>query len=248
MRHPTPFLVAAVLALAAPLVPMQDPPLKTESRPVATPLGQTLPKFTFDAPDGEVAFTPGGTLRVKGRDTKPSAALLVHVFQPDCLACRHHAEALTKMAESLPPEDARVVLIAHKGTPEDVANFVKETKTSLPTVPGAASPWAKRWGRGDPMYIVDRQGRIVYYQVGYHPKDLERWKQVIEDLAAGRSPRVTGPDRLALMEGSTFPEMAFPDLATDKLTRLAVVDGRLRFSAASGAGTPGATLCFFSRY
>jgi peroxiredoxin len=212
-------------------------------------VGRELETFSFPDLDGRtVAWSPGAGLGIDGGEARRPDALLVHVFQPDCAACRQQARELERLAARDPRRSATLG-VAHRRGPGDLRAFAENTGASYPLLLGTGSDWASRWGRGDSLYIVDRQGRIAYAQVGFHPSDVERWQAVLEDLAAGRAARHRGPQRDALVVGEALPEIALP-----------LVDGRgsarlgLDEQGALVAELPGerrrlrAAIGFFSRY
>jgi hypothetical protein len=175
-------------------------------------------------------------------------ALLIHVFQPDCPACRQQARELERLRARDRGRTATLG-IAHRLTAEEVLAFSEATGARYPLLLGTGSAWSELWGRGDSMYIVDRRGTIAYVQVGFHPSDVERWEGVLEDLAADRVARFSGPKRDGLVVGERFPVIELPlvdgqgsaRLALDEQGRLSLerVGKRERFRAAIG---------FFSRY
>jgi len=99
------------------------------------------------------------------------------------------------------------------------------------------------------MYIADRRGRVVYSQVGFHPSDVERWEAVLDDLAAGRTARCSGPERDALVAGERLPTIDLPLVDGRAAARLGVDEhGALVVEGAGGRRRLRAAIGFFSRY
>jgi hypothetical protein len=114
---------------------------------------------------------------------------------------------------------------------------------------GTGSEWAKRWGRGDPLYVVAADGRVVYRQSGFREDDVSRLGAVVEDLVAGRSPRYAEALREELAVGDPLPAIELPDLLTGRPLALAHEGGALAFrGAGGGVRRYRASLGFFSRY
>jgi hypothetical protein len=98
------------------------------------------------------------------------------------------------------------------------------------------------------MYVVDRRGAIAYAQVGFHPSDVERWQAVLDDLAAGRAPRHSGPDRDAIVVGERFPELELPLFDGDSARLGPDEQGTLVAERAGERRRYRAAIGFFSRY
>jgi hypothetical protein len=223
-----------------------------DSQAVESPhpaVGLELEAFSFtDAAGRRIEWSPGAGMRTDSGEARVADALVIHVFQPDCPACREQARALERLRTKAPPRTS-ILGIAHRLASGDVEAFSADTSAGYPLLLGTGSTWADHWSRGDSLYIVDRRGAIAYGQVGFHPSDVDRWRGVLEDLAAGRAARYSGPARNALVVGEGLPEIELPLLGGQASARLGLDEQgtlvversgeRRRFRAAIG---------FFSRY
>ena len=210
--------------------------------------GQALEGFSLpELGAGEVSWSPEGGLHSGGDAARRPAALVIHVFQPDCLACRQQARELERL-NSQHPESA-VVGVAYRLDSAAAQEFADETGATYPLLLGSGSDWARRWGRGDCMYVVDRAGSIRYSQVGFHASDPARWQAVLEDLHANRPVRHSGPGRDELVVGETLPPIELPLVGTGIEASLRSSDsGGLVFEHPEGRRRFRAAVGFFSRY
>lgn len=230
--------------------PPEAEPARAEGEAPKAPIGATLDAFSFaGSTDQDLSWNAREGLRLGSDPGHAPAALVVHVFQPDCLACRNEARELERFQSTRDAMVVRVVGIAHKQDLPAVRGFAQAVDCTYPLATATGTDWATRWGRGDPTYIVDRSGRVAYAQVGFHPSDPELWSKVAEDLAAGRSPRATHPEREVLKDGERFPAVTLPDLETGKPMTLATNEhGRLYFERDGERKPWRAAIGFFSRY
>jgi hypothetical protein len=215
-------------------------------------IGERLDAFDFETVDGKrLAWeAETGVLHVEDNRYHPTA-FLVHVFQPDCDSCQSQARALEDLRQQIALEDVAIAGIAYRGDDADVAAFVDRFDVGYPIVSGAGEPWADKWSRGDPMYLVDAAGKIVYSQVGFEESDPDVWRMVLDDLAAGREAAFQHPQRAGrrLSVGDSLPTIAFPDLMTGRPMSLRVDEGKLVFADENGQSkTYKAAIGFFSRY
>jgi thiol-disulfide isomerase/thioredoxin len=209
-------------------------------------LGQELEPFAFTTPDGApLAWDPDVGLRV-GAELRTPAALLVHVFQPDCPACQDEARALADLAQRR--TDVAVVGLAHRRGADEVDGFRALTGATHPLAHAAGSGWAERWSRGDPTYLADGSGRVVYAQVGFHPSDVAVWEAALADVHAGRSVGRDGPDRPAVVVGERMPRIELPELATRTPVVLDSEGGELVLARGGERRRFRAAIGFFSRY
>ena len=233
-------LASVALSISGAILVGCRQPEAAAADPGSAAAERRLGPFTLPASGGGAVSWPG---------TDAAAATFLHVFQPDCPACREHAKALAQFAAQS-PAPITVLGVAHRGSAADVAAFRAATGVRYPLAVGSGSNWAERWGVGDPMYVVDREGRIAYAQVGFHPTDVDAWTAVAADLAAGRPPRLAAPDRaaVAIAVGQRLPTIALSDLDGEPL-RLYSDGGLLRFARGDAAPEPQrAAIGFFSRY
>lgn len=212
------------------------------------PIGAALESFDLrDANGAELAWSARLGLRHGSASPGVPAALMIHVFQPDCPACRDEGRALERMRSG--SSAVTVVGIAHRGGPDEVRAFAAATGATYPLAPAAGTPWAERWSRGDPTYVVDRTGDVAYGQVGFHPADPETWADVIADLTAGRPARVTGPRRDVLAVGMRMPAVELPVLGEEGAARITTSEaGALTIELDGETRACTAALWFFSRY
>ena len=220
-----------------------------EGRTASPVVGVELEAFSFVDPSGsKIVWSPEEGLRVGSEAPRTPYALVIHVFQPDCPACRQQAGELKKLDKQDPGRLA-IVGIAHRLAAPDVQSFAESTGAEYPLLTGTGTAWTEHWGRGDPTYIVDRRGAIAYAQVGFHPSDVERWQGVLEDLAADRAARCSGPERDALVVGEGLPVIELPLVDGKGSVRIALgEDGTLAVEQAGGRRRFRAAIGFFSRY
>jgi peroxiredoxin len=215
-------------------------------QPDAGVVGSLLEPFSFATSEREtLAWNPEGGLRAGAGHGAP-AAMILHVFQPDCPACQDEARALAELSAGR--EGVAVVGLAHRGEPEDLEAFRGVTGARYPLAHAAGTRWAERWSRGDPTYLVDPDGRIVYAQVGFHPSDVAGWNAALDAVLAGRPVDRDGPERPALRAGERMPRIELPDLVTGRTTVIDTRDGELVLERDGEARTFRAAIGFFSRY
>ncbi len=240
--------------LAVPLNGCQVAGFRTQERSsqmAAAPpqVGDRLESFSFSALSRRpLAWDAERTTLTGGKEPRQPTALFLHVFQPDC----HKCQALAEMLERLTSEEGgtlAAVGITHRGNERATIDFVRDTGVSFPIAVGTGSQWTHTWGRGDPLYIVDQEGRVVYMQVGYQEGDLEVWRGVLADLAAGRQVSVTHPEREGLRVGDALPTLELTELFSGRGISLASNHGGMVFTDPEGREHRyRATIGFFSRY
>lgn len=215
-------------------------------------IGAALDSFDFAAVNrkriGWDAAT--GTLSADGDEQRP-LALFVHVFQPDCNSCQSQAEALEQLRREGEEDRVRVVGITHRGERAQAGEFVRQFEVGYPVAVGTGSEWAARWSRGDPMYVVDAEGKVVYSQLGFEETDGAVWRMVIEDLAAGREVAFRHPQRTGrrLSVGDSLPAIELPDLMTGRPMSLTSGGGALSLTDSEGrVQRCKVSIGFFSRY
>lgn len=208
----------------------------------------TLAPFSFtDLGGASLAWNEDAGGLLVADSVHAAGAIVIHVFQPDCGKCEALARALDDVARA--SASVAAAGIAHRLGDVEAREFVRHTGITYPVAVGTGSDWVRDWGRGDPLFIIDRRGRIAYRQTGFREDDVERWRAVIEDLAADRVPRLTTAVREHLETGDPLPRIELPDLMTGDRIALIVEDGELRFVDAGGRIHPyRASVGFFSRY
>ena len=212
--------------------------------------GDRLEAFSFSALSGRsLAWDAHRTMLDTGTEHHQPLALFLHVFQPDCHKCQALAKAMERLVSEEQGGTLAAVGITHRGDERATIDFVRDTGVSFPVAVGTGSPWAHTWGRGDPLYIVDREGRVVYMQVGYRDGDLAVWRGVLADLAAGRKVTVTRPERESLRAGDALPAVELTDLFSGSAISLTCGNGGVVFTDAEGRKHHyRATIGFYSRY
>jgi hypothetical protein len=188
-------------------------------------------------------------LEINGVGSQPSA-LVIHLFQPDCLQCRAQLVALGQTRQRFADFDDAVFLgVAHRGDPDDVRKLDHELNVGFPLVMGVGSDLAKQFSAGDTLGIIDGHGVVRFAQVGYGAGDERLWLDTIEALRAGEPVRETSVDRDRLAIGDRLPAVKLPSLRSGKPMALVGQEGRLAFRDDSGKEThPKAAVGFFSRY
>ncbi|MCK6483106.1 MAG: TlpA family protein disulfide reductase [Phycisphaerae bacterium] len=219
---------------------------------VADPVGATLDSFAFSTLDGRPLAWDATTqtLDAPGGGVKPRL-LAVHVFQPDCNACQEQARSLQRLHVKGAADSIAVVGITHRGDAAAAREFVRKFGVTYPIAAATGTDWAGRWGRGDPMFLVGNDGKIVYSQEGYQPTDLDIWWAVAADVRDGRVVAFRHPQRSGekLTTGDVLPAIELPDLMTGRALALRVDDGKLAFVDGDGRSHPcRASIGFFSRY
>lgn len=219
--------------------------------PAGTPrVGDLLESFSFPALSGEsLAWSESsGTLKVGPLAQHPEA-LFLHVFQPDCPKCQALARALEDFAKNEQKGKLAAVAVTHRGDELAANDFVDSTRASYSIAIGTGSAWAHKWGRGDPLYIVDRTGKVVYSQVGFEVGDPQIWRMVLADLQANRTVRMMHPSREGLHTGDPLPTLRLADLFANREISLSSDRVGLIFSDAKGLKHRyRASIGFFSRY
>ena len=213
-------------------------------------VGDRLESFSFSAlSQRPLKWDAERTTLTSGAGQRQPTALFLHVFQPDCHKCQALAKALDRMVSEEQDGTLAAVGITHRGDERATIDFVRDTDVSFPIAVGTESQWAHTWGRGDPMYIVNREGRIVYMQVGYQERDLDVWRGVVADLAEGRTVSVTHPAREGLRAGDVLPTVELTELFSGRVISLTSGDGGMVFTDSEGREHRyRATIGFFSRY
>lgn len=226
------------------------PELADGQREVTPPRpGTLLERFSFRSPSGDAVSWDAdrGTL-VAGGALHERPVLFLHVFQPDCAKCRALARALEGEKNDGVLRGAAVVGIAHRGNERDAAAFAEATGVSYPIAVATGSDWARRWGRGDPLFVIDRAGKVAYSRVGFHPADPTVWRKVAADAAAERPVRERFAGRQQLHTGDRFPLIALPDLMHEGRTITLAGDGLVFRDHTGRVRGYRAAVGFFSRY
>lgn len=213
-------------------------------------VGDRLESFSFSSPSGEsLAWDAQRLILAAKTERHQLTGMFLHVFQPDCHKCRALAKALERLINEDHARKPNAVGVTHRGDERATIEFVRNTGASYPIAVGTGSRWAHTWGRGDPLYVVDREGRVVYSQVGYEDGDPDVWRMVLADLAADREVRFTHPDRDGLKVGDTLPALRLAELFEDKEIALTTASNGIVFTDTNGREHRFcASIGFFSRY
>lgn len=213
-------------------------------------VGDRLESFSFSALSRRsLAWDAEQVALIEGTESRQPKALFLHVFQPDCHKCQALAETLQRLTSEEQVGTVAAVGITHRGDERATNDFVRDTGASYPIAVGTGSKWAHTWGRGDPLYVVNREGRVVYMQVGYQEGDLGVWRGLIADLAEGRSVSVTHPARVGLRSGDALPTVELTELFSGRSISLTTDSGGMVFTDPEGREHRyRATIGFFSRY
>lgn len=247
----TGFLLVSVVAGCIGVAP-ENGPATAPARDGTDVIGSTLESFSFPSPDGKmITWEPQSGLLSTGDEQVRLAALVLHAFQPDCNSCQTQAKALEALRRESSDPRVAVAAIAHRGTESDVSGFVGEFGISFPMAVATGSKWAEEWGRGDPLYITDGAGRIVYAQAGFQETDAPIWRVVLDDVVAGRPPSFQRPQRAGeqLSIGDHLPSIELPDLMTGRPMALVPDSRGVHFTGVDGRERAcRVTVGFFSRY
>jgi hypothetical protein len=213
-------------------------------------VGDRLESFSFSALSRRsLAWDAERATLTAGTEPRQPTAMFLHVFQPDCHKCQALAETLERLTREEQAGKLAAVGITHRGDQRATINFVRDTGASFPIAVGTGSRWAHTWGRGDPLYVMNREGRVVYMQVGYQEGDLDVWRGLVTDLAEGRTVSVTRPARAGLRTGDALPTVKMTELFSGHGISLASDKGGIVFTDAEGREHRyRATIGFFSRY
>lgn len=213
-------------------------------------VGDQLESFSFSSLSGEsLTWDAQRSTLTAGTEQDQPTAMFLHVFQPDCHKCQALAGALQRLVNEEHAEKPTAVGVTHRGDEQATIDFVRDTGASYPIAVGTGSRWAHTWGRGDPLYVVDRHGRVVYSQVGYENGDPKVWRKVLADLVADRTMRFTHPGREGLRAGDILPALKLPDQLSDRGMSLTSGGNGLLFTNADGREHRyRASIGFFSRY
>jgi peroxiredoxin len=237
-------MTAITLSLAIAAGSCATPDERAGAAATHPDVGRTLDRFELPGFEGKpVAWRPDAPDLEGG-----PPLLLVHVFQPDCLACREEAVALERDRERLASLGVETIGVSHRGGDREAREFAATTGARYPLAVGAGSAWAERWSRGDPTFLVRSDGTIAYAQVGFHPDDAATWLDVATALRRGAEPGATTSRRKPLLEGDPMPPLVLHDLATGAPTSLRSVAGRLVFERDGERKSYRAAVGFFSRY
>lgn len=216
-------------------------------------VGDRIPAFSLRTPDESTVRLSfeGDRLVFENNGTRVQpTALVIQLFQPDCLQCRAQLVSLKGMRSKFSGAGRAVFLgVAHRGDPEDVGELARELNVGFPLVMGVGSDLARQFAAGDTLGIIDEQGLVRFAQVGYGDGDERLWFDAVEALRSGKPVKETGIDRDRLAIGDHLPAIKLPSLRSGKVMALIGKEGRLTFRDDSGKEThPKAAVGFFSRY
>jgi peroxiredoxin len=96
----------------------------------------------------------------------PAQPVLVHFWATWCSICRLEQDSIAAIAH----DDPNVITIAmQSGTPEEVARHMREQGIDFPVVNDPDGSLASAWGvhAVPASFIIDRDGRIRFVEVGY---------------------------------------------------------------------------------
>ncbi|HBI43746.1 MAG TPA: hypothetical protein DDY78_12975 [Planctomycetales bacterium] len=237
---------AAVLVAAAALA-AGGTPARAEFK-----VGAELPEFSLKAADG----TPFSLQRkqnqmgvVNGDKRTEPKALVLHLFQPDCLQCQAQLKELEKVHQEFGKKGVLVVGVSHRGDAKAVQAAADQLKVTFPLLVGTDSALAKKFGAGDAFAIADQAGVVRFAQAGYGQGDEKLWREDLGLLLAGKPVAKETVDRKRLKVGDRLPSLELDSLLTGKPLVLNGEDGKLTFRDEDGTVShPKAAIVFFSRY
>ena len=215
-------------------------------------VGAELPEFSLKAADG----TPFSLQRkqdqiviVNGDKRIEPKAMVLHLFQPDCLQCQAQLKELEKLHQDLGAKGVLVVGVSHRGDAKAVRATADQLKVTFPLLVGTDSDLAKKFGAGDAFAIADKAGVVRFAQAGYGQGDEKLWREDIGLMLEGKPVAKETMDRKALEAGDRLPPVELDSLPTGKPLVLNGEGGKLTFRDEAGTVShPPAAIVFFSRY
>lgn len=240
------FIVAVALA-ACVLALRGGTSARAEFKP-----DDALPEVTIkDA--GGVVFSlkreQGQAVVTVNKDTSKPKAIVLHLFQPDCLQCQDQMKALETVYQKTKGKGVVVVGIAHRGDDKAVRAYADRLKLTFPLVVGTGSDFVKSFASGDAFCIADHRGIVGFAQVGYGAGDEKLWLDGVEALLAGKPIAKKTVEREGLKVGDRLPAIELDSLLTGKRLMLKGDGGQLTFQDEKDkTSRPKAVVVFFSRY
>ncbi|MBI3997789.1 MAG: redoxin domain-containing protein [Armatimonadetes bacterium] len=167
--------VAAVLGLLAFVTLRTNRPASI-SVALARGLTPEAPAFVLPRLDGE-GIIDLAVLRGK--------VVVINFWASWCVPCRDEAPALEATWQQYKDRGVIILGVNVQDLIPEAQRFIKETKTTFPTVRDRDNSVYKAYGlTGVPeTFFVDRQGRIVRKFPGV-VTDLRRWSESVEDALA----------------------------------------------------------------
>ena len=239
-------VTAAVAMVAALLASSQ--PVRAEFK-----VGAELPEFSLKAAENGWTFSlqrkQEQVIVTADKKRLEPKALVLHLFQPDCLQCQDQDKALQTLHEKTVEKDVVVVGIAHRGDDKAVRAYAERLKLTFPLIVGTGSDLAKKFAAGDAFCITDSKGIVRYAQVGYGYGEEKLWLEAVESLLAGKPVAQKTAEREGLKVGDRLPVIELDSLVTGKRLTLKGDGGQLAFQDDTGKTIrPKAAIGMFSRY
>jgi len=161
---------------------------------LATPAAQAEFKVGTEIPALSLKGTDGLSIEVKrddgkltlqlGNECKKPKALIILLFQSDCLKCRAQLQALQTLSVRYDKQGVIALGIVHRGKIEDARKLVKDLSLSFPVATGMDSKIAQQFASGDPLGIVDASSKVRFAQSGYDEGDAKQWERSLDELVA----------------------------------------------------------------
>jgi thiol-disulfide isomerase/thioredoxin len=153
-------------------------------------------------PPGTLALEggPAPALRLANLDGKVTDLqdlrdqwVLVHFWATWCGPCRKEIPALQKMAQTLPSEHLRLVLVDTAELDDEVFAFMGLAAPKLDTLMDRDGHVTEKWQpRGLPSsFLVDPDGRLRYVFLGGRDWTSEAYLTFLRGLPVGPGPRKT---------------------------------------------------------
>ena len=237
--------LAALLATVASLACAQ--PARAEFK-----VGGDLPEFSLKTADG----TPFSLERkkdqavvVNGDKKIEPKAIVLHLFQPDCLQCQAQLQELEKLNQDFGAKSVIFVGVAQRGDAKAVRATADQLKVTFPLLVGTDSDLAKQFGAGDAFAIADGAGVVRFAQAGYGQGDEKLWREALDLLLAGKPVAKETVDRKRLEVGDRLPPVELDSLLTGKPLALNGEGGKLTFRDEDGTVShPKVAVVMFARY
>ena len=212
--------------------------------------GSYLESFSFRSLENEFISWDERARSLKINDSALNqTALILHVFQPDCDKCKSLAISLQALSAQFSNSNIFVIGVAHRKQLAASRAFAKKHDLTYPIIVATDTEWSRRWGRGDPFYIVDSSGLVVYSQTGFNSSDPESWGYVVSDLIAGHRNLITEAKRKRFHEGDTLPNIQLPSIVDQSSLSISVIDNQLYLTNAGAKKHKyRASIGFFSRF
>lgn len=124
---------------------------------------------------------------VKPFDTYKNKVVFLNLWATWCGPCRNEMPGIQKLYDKTRSEDVVFVMLSidQEGDEGKVRNYIRKNKFSFPVVMPSGSITAQLDVPSIPTtFIIGKDGKIAHQQVGSANYDTEKYRKMLQDLAA----------------------------------------------------------------